>query len=455
VQARMREDIGGTAELGPTAAYLVGLGPGSGPFPQWEAALPVSPGEITRLWEAGCDISRALWDEQALLFLLDIDYQNIDSPAEPFLRPAEVFVKIEPVYRAVRRVLARYDIHTSVVTTGRGYHFVGRVPLDAPVVSQLAALAPDTPPWHATLDARRPAGVTAAMSALQARAWTGLGQVLEYIAHEVIREAQPESRIPVVVNGTVVGSGAVGRECTSVDLSYFGDPLDVRHLRVLFSAYQWHRLRPDIFGWHASADVPPLATLPRGNAGLLHMLDRGQSLWTGLQMAQTPVETPVVDAGLARLAEAYRTSALAAFHGRFHTACRDQADRIEAPAGGLPPCMAQPLLYPNDLLLKPAQIQHVVRGLMARGVEPATIAGIVRTKYEEDHGWGRRWQWMHPRTRAEFDVRVFAGLIVTGHDPLVDFNCVSAQEKDLCPGLPCRLDLRDDRERLRWGLEHR
>lgn len=449
----MREDIGGGADGKPTAAYLAGIGPDSGPFPQWETALVVPPAEIARLWDAGCDISRALWDERALIFLVDIDYQNIDAPAEPFLRPADVFVKIEPVYRAVRRVLASYDIHTSAAITGRGYHFVGRIPLDAPVVEAIAALAPAVPPWHATIEARRPPGVRAPMTATQARAWTGLGQLVEFVAHQVVEEAQPESRIPVVINGTVVGTGAVGRECTSVDLSYFGDPLDVRHMRTLFSTYQWHRLRPDIFGWHASTDVPILATLPRGKAGLLRMLERGQHLAAARIVARTPVEVPPIDAGVARLVEAYQASPLATFHQQFAAACLAQVGPVEAPGSGLPPCMQQPLLYPNDLLLKPAHIQHIVRGLVARGFEPATIAGIVRTKYEEDHGWGRRWDWMHPRTRAEFDVRVFAGLLVTGHDHLVDFNCVSAQEKDLCPGLPCRLDLRDDRERIRRVLE--
>ena len=52
------------------------------------------------------------------------------------------------------------------------------------------------------------------------------------------------------------------------------------------------------------------------------------------------------------------------------------------------------------------------------------------------------------QTWAEFDVRVFAGMIATGVDEGIDFNCRSAQEKGLCPGLVCTHDLRVDRERL-------
>ena len=50
--------------------------------------------------------------------------------------------------------------------------------------------------------------------------------------------------------------------------------------------------------------------------------------------------------------------------------------------------------------------------------------------------------------RAEFDVRVFAGLVATGLDRMVDYNCVSAQQKGVCPGTGCAHDLRIERECL-------
>jgi hypothetical protein len=39
-------------------------------------------------------------------------------------------------------------------------------------------------------------------------------------------------------------------------------------------------------------------------------------------------------------------------------------------------------------------------------------------------------------------------MIAAGRDRGVDFNCRSAQEKDLCAGGECRHDLRVQRERL-------
>ena len=116
--------------------------------------------------------------------------------------------------------------------------------------------------------------------------------------------------------------------------------------------------------------------------------------------------------------------------------------------GEVPPCVAAPLFRPNDLLLKPEFIQHVVRHLLSRGWNAAQVAALVQQKYEADFGWGDRWTRMDPQTRAEFDVRVFAGLLATGADPLIDFNCVSAQEKRVCPRRGCPYDLRRDRDRL-------
>jgi hypothetical protein len=84
-------------------------------------------------------------------------------------------------------------------------------------------------------------------------------------------------------------------------------------------------------------------------------------------------------------------------------------------------------------------------------VKPRDIAAIVHSRYAKDFGWGDRWSRLDAETRAEFDVRVFAGLIADGLDRGIDFNCRSAQEKELCPGGTCHHDLRVDRANLLSG----
>jgi hypothetical protein len=450
VRDRLVEYCGGVAGTAPTAAYVAALRDDQRPHLTWERSVSVAAARMSTLFTEPGDLSRSLWDTRHLLFVLDLDYQNADAPQEPFTHPAEVFFKLEPAYRATRQVLGLLALPALDVMTGRGYHFTGQIPLDHAVVDQLAGLVPEIPPWFASYLRRRPAGVDSTMTERQASASAGLGLLLEYLAQLVLRRTARTSVIPVVLNGTVVGrGGAVGRECISIDFSHAGDPLDVRHVRIAFGTYQWHRLRPDIFG-RAAASFPPLVALPRRHRGLVARLAQGRTLDTGArEAARSTAVLPNVEDGVGRLLADYVSSPLAAFHRVFH----DGAGAAPAVApsldpASLPPCVSACLTKPNDLMLRPEYLQYLTRGLLARGWRASDIAALVRSRYEEDHQWGDRWSRMHPRTRAEFDVRVFAGLVATGLDRLVDYNCVSAQEKGVCPGTGCNYDLRLDRDRL-------
>jgi hypothetical protein len=106
------------------------------------------------------------------------------------------------------------------------------------------------------------------------------------------------------------------------------------------------------------------------------------------------------------------------------------------------------LRYPNDLLLKPAGIQHVVRALLANGWHPRHIAGLIRSKYEKDYGWGHRFYVYDAAQRADFYTRLFCGLLADGLDPLIDFNCKSTQEKGYCCTSGCGEVLEEHRLRL-------
>jgi hypothetical protein len=68
--------------------------------------------------------------------------------------------------------------------------------------------------------------------------------------------------------------------------------------------------------------------------------------------------------------------------------------------------------------------------------------------YRRDGQWGDHWRRVDPATRAFHDVRVFAGMVASGLDRGLDLNCVSTQEKGMCPRGPCGLDLRRERDHL-------
>lgn len=453
VRARILEYCGATDAAGPTCIDLAGLTGHGARVATWGRAPRYETGRLDALLAAGADISRSLWDAESLLIHLDVDYQNADSPGEAFHHPAEVFFKLEPVYRAAQHVLRRFGLPLLPLMTGRGYHFTGRVPLASPVVDRLAALAPEPPLWLATLPARRPPGRPRQMGERHAKAHAGAGMLVEFLAHLILRRGARRSAIPIVLNGTIVGTGLAGRECTSIDLSYAGDPMDLRHMRVAFGAYQKHRFRADIVAHRGASERPPFIAVPRGDESLEHLVSHGREFAHAARAARArSTHLPVVTPGVVALLDAYAASRLAQSHRRFYASPRRGLAEGDALFRALPPslpdCVVRPLLTPNDWLLQPASLQHVTRALMAHGMAPRDIAAIVHARYAADYGWGRRWAWLDAETRAEFDVRVFAGLIEAGVDRAVDFNCTSAQEKDLCSRRPCGQDLRVDRARL-------
>ena len=198
-----------------------------------------------------------------------------------------------------------------------------------------------------------------------------------------------------------------------------------------------------------------MVAVPRRAESVEHTLSHRTDLRHAARLARTTSAAPPdTSAGLLRLIDAYSDSRLAQFHRAFD---RDVStiDGIDGTVGipvlagvTLPSCVTRPIAAPNDLLLQPSVIQHVTRVLMSHGFSARDVATLIQARYEADHGWGTRWSWMDPESRSSFDVRVFGGMLMAGVDEAVDLNCCSAQEKGLCPGGECGLDLRTARARL-------
>jgi hypothetical protein len=396
VRARIVEYCGSTLGRRPTAAYLTALGlAGSGSAPY--------------------DPARSLWDLENLLFFLQVDYENADHPEEPFVHPADALLKLEPAYSACRAVFGSFGLDVLAVLSGRGYHFVGRIPLDALVVDALASLAGATPCWHAGVAARRPHGLTATMTARHAQAAEGLGLIIEHVAHLVLARAWT-SPTPFVVNGVRIRNGIGRRDCVSIDFSHLGDPLDVVRIRTAFSAYRRHQQRADLFGPDA-ASLPPLVALPRGRQPLVSFLTDGRGFDVGRQAArETHAFVPDVTRGIGELLRDYARSPLAEFHRQFRAECRAASLLPDWRSQDLPLCVTAPLEAPDRLLGHPERVQQLVRALLGNGWTAAQIAALVEQKYDEAQLPGDRSPRFDPRSRAEFDVRVFSGLVATGAD---------------------------------------
>ncbi|MHB9155308.1 MAG: hypothetical protein ACYC5N_06385 [Endomicrobiales bacterium] len=388
------------------------------------------------LLEHGVDLFRAVWDRTSTLGVLDMEYFNLVYPAEAYFNPGEVFTSLEPIYRRIEKVFRRFSLHPLPIMTGQGYHFSFRIDFSSPVHAQLVALGK----LEQTLVGKysAPSGSrTRPVPLSVGLAFDGMGRIMEYFAHLLLRELRTGYKgMPVVCTDLSVGKA---REAIALDLSMYADPVYTRDVRCPFSTYQKHKVLQEKFGYRAASEVPVFVTLPRNGhhplSGYLEM--RRDFAASQRYAAEVETRVPEGSEGFRKLIKSYRASRLFRFHKYFDAAEHDDPgrwpetyDRLELDR--LPPCVAHCLQYPNDNLLKPTNIQALTRVLMRRGWHPKHIAGLVRSKLERDFGWGTQWFRYDASARANYYVRLFSGLILCGVDEEEDLNCLSHAEKGYC-----------------------
>lgn len=449
VRARMIEFLGGDTLGGATCVYL-----SRADAPAYEQMSLCPPYQLLPFLEAGLDISRSLWDTRSLLAHLDIEYVNFDFPAEPYLDLHRSFEIQQPVEEAVEKELLEYGIVPLHLISGRGHHFVWRVGKDAPAFERCAAVGRgrSAPSWDLQPELRGSRDL--------GEAFIGLGLAMEYLGHRIQDRAARECKIPVELTAVEVGPIERGREVVSIDLSEYGDPLHTRVIRIPFSIYRkpWEKRIP--MPAEVARRIPPLMMIP------LHEMDSAQAVDVMCdpqqvrQLAQrASVKISECSAETLRLIEAYERSDLRQFHDWFYAQRHEPPPRWpgtydRTPLEALPKCVRQILQCPNDLLLKPAGLKLVALAMLALGWHPRHIAGLIRSKYERDYGWGAQWYTYDAAMRADFYTRVFAGLFAVGRDELVDFNCLSTKEKGFCFSPEGACDLEPYRESLLERRHH-
>ena len=442
VRMRMREFIGATAGGAPSCEFLAASDENASP-----PFTPHPPRELGPLLDRGFEICRSLWDHDALIADFDIEYVNFDNPTEAFVDPERVLTIQQPVEQTVKRLLEEYRIETLQILSGRGHHFVWKIEQGSDEFKKLSVLGRGPPSlWETEAQVHPPNG--RAVSVELARAFAGLGLVVEFLAHRVKQIAAPLTQIPVELTAVEVGPSEHGREMISIDISEYGDPLYSRTIRVPFSLYlkPWQQswiFDPDVLGRLQSLFAIPLQGID-WREGISRMRDPQLTMEVAAQ-----VSTWIPDAthGTGKLLTDYSNSKLADFHTSFYS--QEQHPRElwpetydRQPLGLLPACARIALEQPNDFLLRPAYIRRLVRVMLALGWHPRHIAGWISSKYGRDFDW-TQFVNVDPATRADFYTRVFAGLFAVGTDDLVDFNCLSAREQRTCTFSDCGFDLLD------------
>jgi hypothetical protein len=408
---------------------------------------PHSPEDLYSFFEEGAEIFRSLWDRSSLIADLDIEYVNFDHPEKAYFEPESIFSLQEPVESAIVDVLSQYGIGPLHILSGRGHHFVWRIPQHSVAFERLVKVGRGPRSlWRISEKPHPPDG--ASVSLELAKAFAGLGLVMEFLAHRIQEIASPRCVIPVELTAIEVGPRNCDREMVSIDISEYGDPLHSRIVRAPLSVYlkPWQQSDPAASEFKGTAYPHPLFAIP---------LD-GINASEGIGVMRNPkkvsklarrASTKIPDAagGTARLIADYAKSKLAKFHEWFYSREPERRERWpetydRAPVELLSACTRLTLEQPNDLLLRPSCIRRLVRSLLALGWHPRDIAGLICSKYERDFGW-TQFSDVDPSTRADFYTRIFAGLFVTGRDDLVDFNCCSAQEQGLCFSSNCNDNL--------------
>ena len=407
VRARILEFLGGKSPETTTCEYITADNASSA------ERRPVDPAELFERLDNGQDICRSLWDRRTLIAHLDIEYVNFDFAAEAYLNPDRAFALQEPVADAIRTVLSQHGIRPLHVLSGRGHHFAWGISRDSKLFERLRVLGiPAANGCERTL----PYG---SELRVLGKAFAGLGLLMEFVGRLVMELAAPHCQIPVDLTAVEVPPSTCGREMVSVDLSEYGDPLQMRTVRVPFGAYlkPWQQVYA--MGRANMGRIGPIVFVPLDGMDTRHAVQfmRDPELAAGLAKERCTA-IPEHTTGSSSLLDAYEKSALREFHRYFYRETHDPPetwpetyDRLDLDS--LPEAARNALLFPNDLLLRPVGMRAVTEALLERGWHPRHIAGLVRSKFERDHCWGEHWNGYSPAMRADFYVRIFSGRSVS------------------------------------------
>ncbi len=410
VRHRILEYCGAADSGVPTAWGMAGYG-GARHLVEEDGSPVVCPRDdsVERLLDEGADVTRCLGDDRASLVLLDVDFVNHDDPVEAYRDPALCFGTLEPVYRAVKAWFRAYGLRPLVNMTRQGYHFIGRVPLESRAHDALVSMGRIGEPLRAKYLALERANALRMGTAHET-----IGRLLEHAGHGLIASlGEAGFETPVALADVPPQAG--GR-FVCLDLSAYADPLYRRFARTAYSSHQK--------GVVTGLPVPTPFTLclPRRSrtlSTLLHVRENPDEARELAEGDQTGIP-PFGARGVLRWIEDYRRSPLSSFHDLFHGGSHEDPtdwpqtyDRLDLRALGAD--AARALENPNPGLLSPSSMRAVVVDLWRKGWHPRSIAGLIRSKFERDFGWGEYWYRYDAAARADFYVRVLCGeLLLSG-----------------------------------------
>jgi len=436
-----------------SAEYLVGYGEALLGIPAPEPYESVPPSGFESILEKGLDIFRSVWDRSHLLGVLDVEYFNLDHPGEIYFDQVGIFNRLEPVYQAILETFVSYEIKPLTLMTGQGYHFSFQIQAGTKAALLLEDIGRINP---SLVERYKNCGSNSKrsreVSLRYGKSFDGMGRVMEFLTHQAMRLSTERTDLPLVITDIAIGKGPREREAISFDLSCFGDPVFMRDLRCAFSTHQKHKVQRWKVGDAIADGTPIQIAIPRKHLSLEDTIAlRRHFAHAAEYAASVNCFIPNYSADIKNLIQNYMDSPLHRFHRWFDSEAQHLPREWPATYGAMnyedvPPCVRIALEQPNDLLLKPTNLQTLTRCLLAQGWHPQHIAGLVYSRWISGPGWPEnQWQDFDAQSRSSFYIRTFGGLLANGLDGLVDHNCISHQEKGYCPSPMCGYSLGDYR----------
>jgi hypothetical protein len=426
--------------------------------------------------EKGLDFFRSVWDNECTIINIDIEYYNLDYPGYSYIFPVRSLMLVERVWKQLRKILEwGFGITPLVFQTGNGVQMTFAVARDS--YADRLFQAAGTLDWTVEskyryrIDGMRPYGLPVS----QGLSFDGTGKLVEYLFHKTVFELRSEGFDFPVNIGDITSISSKGiKEGVNFDTSLYYDPLYMRDTRAPFSTHQKHKVSRTKVGEDVALSVPVQIAVPRlvrgldgqffevdfdtvvgrfqgsNDGGLRRHFDGAAELaWA------CNCRIPVYDFEPIPLFHEYHGSILRRFHEDFDEVVHEPYwagetwyDHVDWE--DFPPCIAEPLRQMDPVcLLNPNYIRLITRILMARGIHPKHVGGILAMKYAQIDNWERYDQ----STRANGWVRAYSGQIMTKLDLLEDFDCLSLQKRGMCrcDGRICHnlLDYRRDLEHVR------
>ena len=366
----------------------------------------------------GVDLHRSNLDFKRSILMIDLEYGNQNYPGEIFHNPLGSFQKLEPTRAAVKNMLDENNVSYIETMTGQGYNFTMGVPRNSQTYASLLKVGeqmrvlPESAAKRLQHKQSRYGNVPLIEDHIVS---TAFGRINDYI-FDSIRDTPG-----LIMRTTDLFDNP---EIAIFDSTQHAYLLSRRAFRTVFSLHQKSRMHPK-YNYHG----PAIVTLPVDGIPLEDRIqirqDERNSYARAVDIARNSTgEIPNTD--LTNLITNYLFSNTAKKHLEFAEKLGFSDSEFTLPflkansmnwdippmpdwslIGGLniDPKLWDVFAHPNDEMLKPTNIRHIIGELSSKGVADTEIISLLAQKYNENHGWTVDVTKTDPILKAEYWVR--------------------------------------------------